>query len=1103
MLSRLCRAVSIVAVSLFASSFATNAVAETVLTHHLHQELRGGNAPQPIGKLPAAQVMQLDIVLPLRDQAALDKFVAEIGDPNSPNYRQFLSPAQFAAVFGPSQADYDTTVAYLKANGFTVTGGEFLGREIQVKAPVSVVESTFHVAMNVYQHPYENRTFYSPDREPTTSLPFPLWHITGLDNFATPHMAGVNKYDVARKLGVTPDSISPKATTGSGPSASYLGSDMRAAYYTSVGGTLTGTGQNLGIFFFGGIGYGLNLTDLATYYTNAGQTYPSTTITALSTDGTATACNYTRAGGYCDDTVENIELTQALGMAPNLATIISYVGNGNTLDDTAMLSAMVTHYPLPTTIANIWAWNPDDPTTDNPYFQQMIAQGQNFLCSSGDDSNWGTTTTTTYYDDPWPGDDPYVVVVGGTSLTTASAGGAWQSEKAWGYASGGQYYGSGGGISPNKFAIPAWQSLSGVITSTNKGSTVYRDGPDVAANADFTFYSCANQSGCTANVQGGTEFPTAMWAGYLADINQGIAATSNGGSTLGFLNPVIYPANLLSTYPQNFHDITTGTSGIYSAVANYDLVTGWGSPGSTLAPTLIGTPIGTPTFFLTAYPTSYTVPVSGPVVNATPIGVASRYGFTGTITYTAVGTGGLTCSMPSNTFTSANVNTTLVNTLSIATAGVTTKGTYTCTLTGTSGSITSAPIVISVVISSIATASFTLTPATASYTLTNFNTIMDTITATSVGSFAAPVTLSCAATGGITCSMGTSPVTLTAGGTATSVDTIVLSGISTAPGTYVVTVTGVSTTPALTETTTINIISPGNTFTLTPTTTSYSIASGTPESDNITTTSVGLFAGTVALTCTPISGITCTMTPSSATLTAGGSATPVPVLAINTTGATAVGSFPLVVTGVSGTTTVTTTVTVNITSLLPPAYAIVPNTYTLAIASIGGSATDPLTLNADATFSGTVNLACAITATPANVNDAPTCSVAPNSAVVPAGGSVTGPVLTIGTTAAHFKSGGLHSSLETRRVEWLAGGLFLALLLFPLRRRRLPLLAVILTALLLSGSLIGCSGLNPRQTIGSSDPGTTLGAYTVTVIGTPANSTSSPVEEATITLTVN
>ena len=77
--------------------------------------------------------------------------------------------------------------------------------------------------------------------------------------------------------------------------------------------------------------------------------------------------------------------------------------------------------------------------------------------------------------------------VGGTDLTTSSAGGAWSSETAW--ADG------GGGISPDDIAIPSWQQLAGVITSTNKGSTVYRNGPDVSANANFTYYVCADQDG--------------------------------------------------------------------------------------------------------------------------------------------------------------------------------------------------------------------------------------------------------------------------------------------------------------------------------------------------------------------------------------------------------------------------------------------------------------------------------------------------------------------------------------------------------------------------------------------------------------------------------
>ena len=71
-----------------------------------------------------------------------------------------------------------------------------------------------------------------------------------------------------------------------------------------------------------------------------------------------------------------------------------------------------------------------------------------------------------------------------------------------------------------------------------------------------------------------------MWAGYIALVNQQLAA--NGQPTIGFLNPTIYAQNVTSSYATDFHDITSGTSGSYSAVTGYDLVTGWGSPNAGL-----------------------------------------------------------------------------------------------------------------------------------------------------------------------------------------------------------------------------------------------------------------------------------------------------------------------------------------------------------------------------------------------------------------------------------------------------------------------------------------------------------------------------------------
>ena len=147
----------------------------------------------------------------------------------------------------PPEQDYDAVVKFAKANGFTVIGGTRDGMDVQVKGPVSAVEARVPCEHAHLSAPHrESHLLFGPDREPTTDLPFKLWHISGLDNYSIPHPLFVKKSDYAKAHGIDPEKVVSHATTGSGPSASFLGSDMRAAYY---GGTaLTGAGQNLGLF---------------------------------------------------------------------------------------------------------------------------------------------------------------------------------------------------------------------------------------------------------------------------------------------------------------------------------------------------------------------------------------------------------------------------------------------------------------------------------------------------------------------------------------------------------------------------------------------------------------------------------------------------------------------------------------------------------------------------------------------------------------------------------------------------------------------------------------------------------------------------------------
>ncbi|MGP8270485.1 MAG: protease pro-enzyme activation domain-containing protein [Terracidiphilus sp.] len=527
-----------------------NSQAQSVMTHHVREAVRNGRA-KSLRRLPADQILQLNIVLPLRDQAGLDAFLKDVYNPSSPHYRHFLSVAEFTSRFGPTQKNYKAVVRFAKNSNLTVVGGSRDAMDVQVKGTVSAIEKAFHVKMHTYQHPTENRTFYAPDHEPTTNLNFSLWHISGLDNDSSSHPLFIKRTDYAKAHNMKPADVVTHATTGSGPSGSFLGSDMRAAYY---GGTaLTGAGQNLGLFEYAGT----DLADLSTYFSSIGQTN-KVPVTLYSTDGTSTSCEDSSAGGNCDDTEQTLDMTQAIGMAPGLASLVVYVG----ATDTAIIGAMTTHSPLPTTIGCSWGWTPADNTTLDPYFQRMAAQGQNFFAASGDSATWSASN------EAWPADDANVVSVGGTDLVTANSAGPWKSETAWSD--------SGGGISPDNIPIPDWQQLSGVINSSNQGSSTLRNGPDVSANANFTFYTCADQTACQANQYGGTSFAAPMWAGYVALVNQQLA--NIGHPPVGFLNPIIYAQNVTSVYNTDFHDITSGTSGSYSAVVGYDLVTGWGSP---------------------------------------------------------------------------------------------------------------------------------------------------------------------------------------------------------------------------------------------------------------------------------------------------------------------------------------------------------------------------------------------------------------------------------------------------------------------------------------------------------------------------------------------
>jgi kumamolisin len=104
-----------------------------------------------------------------------------------------------------------------------------------------------------------------------------------------------------------------------------------------------------------------------------------------------------------------------------------------------------------------------------------------------------------------------------------------------------------------------------------------RSYPDVSFNADPSSGQAVygHQSGLAGwFVIGGTSMAAPQWSGFLALVGE--ARQAKGEPTLGFFNPILYGLTA-DQRAAAFHDVTTGSNGLYSAAAGYDAVTGWGS----------------------------------------------------------------------------------------------------------------------------------------------------------------------------------------------------------------------------------------------------------------------------------------------------------------------------------------------------------------------------------------------------------------------------------------------------------------------------------------------------------------------------------------------
>lgn len=490
-----------------------------------------------VGDVAAGRPITAALSLKLHNQQALEKFLADVQNPASPQYHHFLTTDQFNAEFGPTQADVSKAVSFLEKSG--ATGIEVSGNRqaITFTGSAAQLESAFHTRIGTYHDQVSGRAFFANDTAPTVPADVSgvVGNVVGLDNHALrTHAQAVAKPNVVKA--VTPPVL-------------------KTAYGTS-GLSATGSGVKVGFVEFDGYQKS-NITKYdSTYGLSAG---PVTTVGV-------SGANYDSSPGDGQIEVElDIEVVHALAAA---ASDYVYEAPNTSAGELAMYQKIASDHTVNVVSISWGACESAEGSSAAKSVSNAIAtgtaEGISYFAAAGDD---GTTdcyrqTGSTAKAVDFPASSPNVTGVGGTQLTVTSSN-AYSSEKAWN--DGASNGSTGGGIS-TVFTAPSWQSSQ---------STTYRKVPDVSADAASGSGYYIYTAGAWETVWG-TSGAAPLWAAFATLQNQ-----VHGGG-LGNLNPKFYSIGNGSSYGTGFHDVTTGNNTLhgttgFSAGTGYDQVTGWGS----------------------------------------------------------------------------------------------------------------------------------------------------------------------------------------------------------------------------------------------------------------------------------------------------------------------------------------------------------------------------------------------------------------------------------------------------------------------------------------------------------------------------------------------
>jgi kumamolisin len=468
--------------------------------------------PDPLGREGAVlqrteaqtQPMIVTVVLKRTDERGFEQYVRDVGNPNSPNFRRFLSSSAITEKFGPSIEAYNAVRRALAERGLEIVEGSTNRLTLTARNKRDQVEQAFGVKIRDYQR--AQASFFRNTGDPSlpqTIAPY-VQAIVGLSDLARP----------IPLLRPSSDSSAPDPPTPMSIAHAY--------HFDTVGAN--GTGQKIGLVEF----HTFNPTDIEKWLEL--ERLPNTLREQLSVVNFAVDHPRIGTSDEMDKRGEAevlLDIEVVLGMAPGAKVVVlnappraPLVGVLN-----AVISAGVN------IISISWGTcedmhQPDHLKAIDAVLMEADAQGISVFAATGDEGDACKDSDGDRHPQVAlvPANSPHVTAVGGTTLDVRSDGSLhneYVSERWWN---------SRGGFGvTSKFA--AWYQSPFTRNQT-------RSLPDVVANADPDrgIEICQEDNGgCPSSTRGGgTSMAAPEWAAGIALLNE------KCGGALGLVNEFLY-----------------------------------------------------------------------------------------------------------------------------------------------------------------------------------------------------------------------------------------------------------------------------------------------------------------------------------------------------------------------------------------------------------------------------------------------------------------------------------------------------------------------------------------------------------------------------------